>query len=125
LASFLRSSALAGVVAGAIGSLGLMLRAGRRTPRLLLVLFVVWVLSPFVALAWAHRVSTRWLPPTRTALYGVSLVVAIASLLIYGELIARPAGSAPAFVWVIVPPVSWLLIATTLATATLISRRRP
>jgi len=40
----LRAAALIAVVAGAGGSVGLMLRAGQRTPRLLLVLFVIWVL---------------------------------------------------------------------------------
>ena len=52
----LRGMALIAVVAGAVGSLGLMLRADQRTPRFLLVLFFFWVLSPFVALAWANVV---------------------------------------------------------------------
>ncbi len=52
----LRAAAQAAVVAGAVGSVGLMLRAGQRTPLFLLVLFVFWILSPFVALAWANRV---------------------------------------------------------------------
>ena len=57
-----RKRLILAVVAGAVGSVGLMLRAGRSTPRLLLVLFVIWVLSPFVALAWANMVSSvgRW-----------------------------------------------------------------
>ena len=46
----LRAVALIEVVAGAVGSVGLTLRAGQRSPRLLLVLFTIWVLSPFVAL---------------------------------------------------------------------------
>ena len=50
----LHTIALIGVIAGAVGSVGLTLYAGRSTPRFLLVLFVIWVLSPFVALAWAN-----------------------------------------------------------------------
>ena len=73
----LRAVALLAVVAGAGSSLGLMLRAGRRTPRFLLVLFVFWVLSPFVALAWANMVSTRWSAVTRMTLYCVTLVVTL------------------------------------------------
>src|SRR5450432_3739404 len=65
----LRAVSLIAVVVGAVGSVGLMLSAGRSTPRFLLVLFVIWVLSPFVALAWANVVSRRWSSLTRVTLY--------------------------------------------------------
>ncbi len=119
----LRAVALIAVVAGAVGSVGLMLRAGRSTPRLLLVLFVVWVLSPFVALAWANMVSKRWSVLTRATLYCVTLVITLGSLAIYGELVLPPAGSPRAFVFVAVPPGSWLLMTIVVAIPALISRR--
>ncbi|HEX7198860.1 MAG TPA: hypothetical protein VF213_05265, partial [Dongiaceae bacterium] len=51
---FLRRAALIAALAGAAGSLGLMHRAGHRNPsRLLVLLFALWVLSPFTALVWA------------------------------------------------------------------------
>jgi hypothetical protein len=108
---FLRSVALIAVVAGGAGSVGLMLREGRRTPRFLLVLFVIWVLSPFVALAWANLISKRWSALTRATLYGMTLIVTLGSLAIYGHLVMPPAGSARAFVFVAVPPASCLLLA--------------
>ena len=46
----LRAVALIAVVVGTVGAVGLTLQAGRSTPRLLLVLVVLWVLSAFVAL---------------------------------------------------------------------------
>jgi hypothetical protein len=119
----LRAAARVAVVAGAMGSLGLMLRAGRGTPRLLLVLFVVWVVSPFVALGWANMVSERWSVPARTTLYYVTLVITLGSLVIYGFGLA-PAGSARAFSFVAVPPGSWLLMAVALPIAAIVSRRR-
>ena len=83
-----------------------MLRAGQRTPRFLLVLFTVWVLSPFVGLGWANMVSNRWSVVTRAALYAVTLVLALGSLAIYGDvLVVAPSGSPPAFVFVVVSPV--------------------
>jgi hypothetical protein len=118
----LRAAALVAVVAGAAGSVGLMLRAGRRTPRFLLVLFVIWVLSPFVALAWAGVVSKRWPVPARVTLYCVALVLALGSLAIYGGLVSPPAGSARAFVFVAVPPISWLLMAIAVPTAAVLAR---
>ena len=121
--SLLRAVALIAVVAGAVGSGGLMLRAGRSTPRLLLVLFVIWVLSPFVALAWANMVSKRWTVLTRATLYCVTLVITLGSLAIYGGVVLTSAGSPRAFVFVVVPAGSWLLMAIVVPIAALISRR--
>ena len=119
----LRAVALSVVFAGAASALALMLRAGRRTPRFLLVVFVFWVLSPFAALAWANMVSTRWPAMTRTALYWATLVVTRVSVAIYGGLIKPPAGSPGAFVFVAVPPASSLTMMIVVSTAALISRR--
>src|SRR5439155_26971506 len=121
----LRAVALIGVVLGAVGSVGLMLRAGRRNPSgLLLVLFVIWVLSPFVALAWGNMIAKRWSVLTRATLYCVTLVLTLGSLAFYCRFILPPAGSPNAFVFVAVPPVSWLLMAIVVPIAVLISRRR-
>src|SRR5207245_3522508 len=118
-----RAGARIAVVAGAVGSVGLTLRAGRSTPRLLLVLFVLWVLSPFVALAWATMVAKRWSVLTRAMLYCVTLVVTLGSLAIYGSVVLPPVGSPRAFVFVVVPPGSWLLITNVVRLIALISGR--
>ena len=120
----LRAVALIAAAVGAVGSVGLMLRADERTPRFLLVFFVFWVLSPFVALAWANVVSKRWPALTRAALYVVTLVITLGALACYGKLILPPAGSPRAFVFVAVPPASWLLMAIVVSAAALISHRR-
>ena len=118
------AAALIAVVAGAVGSVGLMLRAGHRNPsRLLLVLFAFWVLSPFMALVFANMVSKRWSVLTRAALYTVMLVLTVGSLAVYGDAALGPARSKTAFVFVVVPPASWLLIAIVVPIAALISRR--
>ena len=120
--SLLRAAALIALVVGATGSLVFMFRAGQHTPRLLLILFTIWVLSPFVALLWANTVSKRWSVLTRGMVYCVTLIVTLGSLAIYGEWInARPAGSANAFLFVIVPPVSLLLSAIVVPMAALLS----
>jgi hypothetical protein len=116
--------ALVAVGVGAVGSLGLMFRASERTPRFLLVIFVFWVLSPFVALAWANVVSKRWPVLTRGTLYGVTVVVTLGSLACYGKLILPPARSPRAFMFVAVPPASWLFMTIVVSMAALISRRR-
>lgn len=124
LLGLLRAVALIAVVAGAAGSVGLMLRAGQRTPRLLLVIFTLWVLSPFVALLWANMVSKHWSAVTRATLYCVTLVVTLGSLAIYGELVVlKPSGSPNAFLFVVVPPASWVFVTVVVPMAALLSGR--
>jgi hypothetical protein len=82
----LRGAAQIAVLAGASGSLGLMLYAsGHNRSLILLLLFATWVLSPFVAIVFANVVSTRWPAPARATLHVVMLVLTLGSLAIYGE----------------------------------------
>ena len=120
----LRVAALIGVTAGAVGSVGLLLRAGQRTPGLLLFILAIWVLSPFMALTLAHGLSKRWAVLTRTTLYSVMLVVTLGSLAIYGDDALEHRSAQAGFVYVMVPPASWLLIATVVPIAAFISSRR-
>ena len=99
------------VVAGAAGSVGLMLRVGHRSDSsLLLVLFAIWVLSPFMALVLANMVSKRWSVLTRATLHSVIMVLTLGSLAIYVEVVLRPPKSTPAFAFLVVPLGSWLLM---------------
>jgi hypothetical protein len=120
----LRAVAMIAVVAGAGGSVGLMLRAGHRNAsRILLVLFGIWVLSPFMALVLANVVSKRWSVLTRATLYSVMLVLTLGSLAAYGDVALGPPRAKPAFVFLVVPLASWLLIAIVVPIAALISGR--
>jgi hypothetical protein len=120
----LRSEMRIVLVVGAVGSLGLMLRAARHTPRFLLVLFVLWILLPFAVLLWGVVASVRWAALTRVTLYTVAVLVTVASLALYGGLVHRPAGSANAFMYVVVPPASLGLVAISVTLAALKTRRR-
>jgi len=123
--SVLRTAALIALPAGAAGSIGFMLRAGHRNPsRVLLILFAIWVLSPFVALVFATIVSKDRSVLIRTTLHGVMLILTVSSLAIYGDVALGPPRAKTAFAFVVVPPVSWLLIAIIISIAMLISRRR-
>jgi hypothetical protein len=124
LLGLLRIAALIALLAGAIGSVAFTLRAGQHNnSRVLMVLFVLWVLSPFVAIGFASVVSKRWSALTRAALHSVTLVLALASLAIYGYVAVGPPRAKTAFVFVVVPPASWLLTAIVVPIAALISRR--
>ncbi len=118
---FLSVVAPIALLAGAAGSVGLMFRVGH-PPLLLRVFFVMWVLSPFVILLWANGVSKRWSLLTRAALYAVILLLALGSLAVYGAVAFGPPRAQAAFLFVVVPPTSWLFIAIIIPTAALISR---
>jgi hypothetical protein len=122
--SALSATALIALLAGAVGSVGLMLRAGHRNPsRLLIALFTFWVLAPFVALVWASVVSKRWSVPTRATLYVAMLVISLGSLGIYGALVFGPLRAKNGFVFLVVPAASWLFIAIAVAIDAVISAR--
>ena len=117
----LRATARIAVLIGAVGSAGFLLRAGQRTPPLLLVIMSLWVLSPFVAIAWADAVSKHWPVFTRAGLYGVTLAIALTSLAVYAHNAVRPRTAQAGFVFVVVPLISWVLMAIVLPIVALIS----
>jgi hypothetical protein len=73
---------------------------------------------------WAHVVSKRWSVLTRSTLYSLMLVLTVTSLAIYTDAVVRPPRALAAFVFIVVPPISWLLAAVALSIAALISSRR-
>jgi hypothetical protein len=108
--SILRTIALVVVVVGAVSSLGVMLHAGRNNPSILLIaLFVIWVLSPSVALLVANTVSKRWSVLARRTLYSLMLFVTFGSLVSYSGALTPP-GTKTAFLFLVVPLLSWILM---------------
>ena len=120
----LRSLAGVAALVGAVGSVELMLRAGRETPRFLLVIFVFWVLSPFALFALGLMMSKRWSIPARATLYVTMLLLAPASLAMYAHPDFRPAGTKNASIFVVVAPISWIVMTVAVGIAMLASQRR-
>src|SRR5262245_11576901 len=122
----LQLGAVATTAAAAVGSVGALLYAGRRSPQhVVLFLMAAWVVSPYVALAFLSLASKRWPAFRRTTLHSVMLLVSVASLTIYCVALVRPfASKPPAFVFVLVPPTSLVLAAIVLATVWSLSRRQ-
>jgi hypothetical protein len=119
----LRPGALIAALAGGSGSFALMIRAGRhQNSKILIILFTIWVLSPFVALVLANGLSKGWPVRARVTLYSVTVVLALGSLATYGYRAWRPPKAQAAFVFIVIPLASWLLIAI-VATAAHLSGR--
>jgi len=120
----LRAAAVVAVAVGGCGSVGLLFRAGQRgDSRFLLALFAIWVLSPFVALGLASRLSKGWSVLVRATLHGVTLIISVGSLAIYANVVSMSPGSRAAFPFVVVPLGAWLLMTMVVPLAALISCR--
>jgi hypothetical protein len=88
-----------------------------------MLLFAVWVRSPFIAAVLAHMASKRWSLLTRETLSVVMLVLTVGSLMIYGNTAFGHSTRKVGFVFLMVPLASWLLAAIVVAIAAFISGR--
>jgi predicted neutral ceramidase superfamily lipid hydrolase len=120
----LQTGSLIAAIVGGLGSICLMLMSGLRPPVFLIVLFIGWVSAPFAGLILASKLARRWSSITRSTLYVLMLAISFCSLAIYAYVLVRPPMSQPAFPYVAVPLVSWLVIVITIGLAALISRGR-
>jgi ACR3 family arsenite efflux pump ArsB len=106
------------LVAGAAGSIILMLIAGRRNPSWILrLLFAGWVLSPFVAAAFADVLSERRPEFWQRSLHVAMVVLTVASLAIYGYMAFGHPSVKLGFVFLVVPFASLLLMVVIAAIA--------
>jgi hypothetical protein len=102
---------LIAVVAGWVASIAFMVRVGGDNPSIVLqVLFAAWVSSPFICLAVANTAARHWASATRTALHLVSVAITAGSVATYAGVVSLPTGSKPAFAYLVVPLLSWLLL---------------
>jgi membrane-associated HD superfamily phosphohydrolase len=104
------SLALGIATAGALGSLALTLQAGRHNGSAILdTLFSGWVLSPFILLIIFCVLSRRMPPKKRVSLYILIMGISIVSLLFYGRLLTF-SETKPAFIFLVFPLISWIII---------------
>ena|SRR5882757_3696830 len=109
--------AVLSVMAGAGASVGFTVYTGRNNSSVvLIVLFVGWVLSPYITLLLVNAAGYRWSVIKRLSLHGLMLLITIGSMVLYSGLWTVP-GAKPAFVFLIVPLISWLLMGTAILIA--------
>ena len=110
--NFIRTIALISVVAGAIGSLYFMFNAGRNQKSIfLIILFTGWVLSPFAALFFTNKIVKHRKVSAHALLYWFMIIITIVSLVAYSGIFIPP-GTKPAFIFLVVPLFSWVLMVT-------------
>jgi ACR3 family arsenite efflux pump ArsB len=116
---FLHTIAVLMVLAGAACSLGFTLYTGRNNTSVLLVLlFTGWVVSPFIALLLINIITKRWQVFDRLILYSLMMMLTVCSVVIYSGLWSPPSAKT-AFVFLVVPLLSWSLMGMILLAAKL------
>jgi hypothetical protein len=121
--SLLRTIAVVAVSAGAVGSLALMFHAGRNNrSAILMALFFIWVVSPFIGVLLANVFAKRWSVFFRVTLYILMIVLSLGSLVAYRGVLS-PAEVKPTAVFLIVPLISWLVIVSVILLAEVMPRK--
>ena len=105
---------------GAAGSIVFTWIGGRNNSSVLLrLLFMGWVVSPYLALLAIHFYSRIRLAISDANYLRMISFITLFSLLAYSGILS-PEGMKPAFVFLVVPFISWLIIVL----ASLFSQRR-
>jgi hypothetical protein len=112
--SSLRTTALTTLLVGTIGSLYFMFIAGSNQKSIILFgLFTTWVISPFVGLFLATQLTKHWTEKTHSWFYSAMFVLTFVSLTVYSGVLTT-SHTKPAFNFLVVPLLSWLVILTIL-----------
>lgn len=112
--NLLRTAALTILLVGTVGSLYFMFKTGSNQKSILLLgLFTAWVLSPFVGLLFTYRLSKRCTEKMSACLYWTTIILTAASLTVYSGILTL-SQTPPAFVFLFIPFLSWLVILTIL-----------
>ena len=122
----LRLPGLIAAGVGVLGSTALTLLVGRNNGSLLLMsMVVIWVGLPYLAQGLVAARAPRWPVRQQQMLYMMMLILATASLLLYGWVAFGPYTARPAFMFVIVPRISWVYFGWVLLSVSLAGKRPP
>ena len=103
---------------GAVCAVGLMLYTGRHNKSMVLMaMFVAWVLAPFATFWYANSHSARLSVRRRLAFYGTTLILTLGTLIVYSVVALGPPRPKPAFLFLVVPPITGVLFTAIIAIA--------
>jgi hypothetical protein len=89
----------------------------------LMALFVAWDVSPFIAMIVAQPIFKRRGKVFHLVLYVLMMAISVTSLAFYSGLIRWP-DKRPAFIFIVIPLVSWIIIGLVLGLSVLFDRKK-
>ena len=108
--SLLRITAIIILFAGGVISAWFTFDAAQGNQSVLLKsLFLIWILSPFLALIRVYSISGQWSAIRRGLLYNLMIFVAFVSMVAYSGEWNLP-GMKPAFLFLVIPSFCWALM---------------
>ena len=120
----LRLTAMIVMICGAVGSVGMTFYTGRNNASAILTfLFITWVLSPFIGLFITSSVTRRRTVDIYKAIYWLMITIPVISLICYSGVL-NINSKKPAFTFLIVPLISWILIIIVIPVASSVAKRR-
>ena len=112
-----RTAALTILLIGTMGSLYFLFKTGSNQKSILLLgLFTAWVLSPFLGLLFTYRLSKRWTEKMSTRIYWTIIILTAISLTVYSGIL-KLSQTPPAFIFLFLPFLLWLIISIILLIA--------
>lgn len=121
----MRRNAIRAALLGAVSSAALMIYAGRKSPQhLIIALFVIWVVFPFLAMLVAAMPAREWPELRQRALYRFMIGVSVISPLAYAIAAFVPIGTRPTPIFVMVAPITVVSLAVTILAAMRMNRTR-
>jgi len=107
----MRSAARILVMLCGLGSMACTLYAGHHNRSLLLVsMFAVWVVLPFLGFLSVLRIANRGSTQTATILQAIAMVLCAAALILYAAFALYPQGHHAAAPFLLLPVCSWAVV---------------
>jgi hypothetical protein len=108
--SLLQVTAIIILFAGGVVSAWFTVDAGQSNHSVVLkFVFLIWILSPFIALIRVYSISGHWSAIRRGLLYNLMLFVAFVSMVAYSGEWNLP-DMKPAFLFLVIPSFCWALM---------------
>lgn len=123
-ADTLRKVSLISIAVASTGAFGLTMYVGRNNPSLaLMMMFMMWVLSPFVAALIVDTKWEQWTGVRRESLYALMILISVVSLVVFSFVAFGPPMAKPAAPFLLVPAAEWILVAAVVLKGVLKKRK--
>ncbi|MEO5583781.1 MAG: hypothetical protein ABIR66_13915 [Saprospiraceae bacterium] len=108
--NIMRTLSRIAVLIASVGSLDFMYNGSHQQKSIILMLlFTGWVMLPFAGLLVFDTIAKSWSSRARNLLYWFILILSVASLIAYSGVLL-PSGTKTAFIFLVAPVISWLII---------------
>lgn len=111
------------IVGASCSVIAMFIIGSRQRSVLLMTMFLVFVLAPFIALGLLNARARAWSDKARAIVQNATILISLASALKYVSVVVWPVKAQPASTFLMVPIASWALFGVVAILATRASRK--